>query len=308
VELKIEKQTLIDKTEDTRGMERASEQSRTFALHGWVGLMLIAIFWPINWFMGGLRTQWAFFPLWVGYCLTVDALVLLRKGTSLFERDWRKYIGLFLISAPVWWLFEGINWRLHNWVYDGGELFTPFQFWFYATLSFTTVVPAVFGTAELVSTFRWLKRVKRWVVIRPDRVTTLVFFVFGLIMLVSMWAWPKLFFPFVWLSVYFILEPINIWLGNRSMGDWTKNGDWRPVLALWTGVLITGFFWEMWNYFSYPKWIYQIPWGSCCHLFEMPILGYGGYLPFSLELFAVYHLVMGFLGQRKTHYVQIEPE
>jgi hypothetical protein len=30
----------------------------------------------------------------------------------------------------------------------------------------------------------------------------------------------------------------------------------------------------------------------------MPILGYGGYLPFSMELFALYHLVVGLLGKR----------
>jgi hypothetical protein len=28
----------------------------------------------------------------------------------------------------------------------------------------------------------------------------------------------------------------------------------------------------------------------------MPLLGYGGYLPFSLELFAIYHLIVGLVG------------
>ena len=28
----------------------------------------------------------------------------------------------------------------------------------------------------------------------------------------------------------------------------------------------------------------------------MPVLGYGGYLPFALELFALYHLFAGILG------------
>lgn len=82
-------------------------------------------------------------------------------------------------------------------------------------------------------------------------------------------------------------------------------GDWRPVIALWLGVLLTGFFWEMWNYFSYPKWIYTLPWGQFLHIFEMPLLGYGGYLPFALELYAVYHFVTGMLGEKKTEYVQL---
>jgi hypothetical protein len=60
-------------------------------LHGWLGMVLIAIFWTLNWTLSGLRTQWAFFPLWLGYCLTIDGLVLWRTGTSLLTRDWKIY-------------------------------------------------------------------------------------------------------------------------------------------------------------------------------------------------------------------------
>ncbi|SVE30805.1 uncharacterized protein METZ01_LOCUS483659, partial [marine metagenome] len=47
-------------------------------IHGWLGLGLIAVFWPLNWMLTGLRTHWGFFPLWLGFCLTVDALTLRR--------------------------------------------------------------------------------------------------------------------------------------------------------------------------------------------------------------------------------------
>jgi len=288
-------------------MERAEIRSRTLPLHGWIGFGLVILFWGLNWGLEGPRTHWGFFPLWLGYCLTIDALVYLRKGTSLLTRSWLRYIGLFLMSAPVWWMFEALNARLQNWHYDGGELFTPFQFWFWATLSFSTVIPAVFGAAELFSTFGWVKRLGRGPLIRPDRRTTVLFFSAGLVMLALMLAWPRLFFPFVWLSLYFILEPINIWLGFPNLADGTRRGDWRTVIALWAGVLLTAFFWEMWNYFSYPKWIYSVPLADWFHVFEMPLLGYGGYLPFALELYAVYHFITGLLGRRKDDYVQIKP-
>jgi hypothetical protein len=289
-------------------MENISTSDRQLAPHGWVGLGLVAVFWTLNWTLPGPRTHWAFFPLWLGYCLTIDSLVLLRSGTSLLTRDWKKYIGLFLISAPIWWLFEAANWRLQNWVYLGSNLFTGPEFFSWATLNFTTVIPAVFGSAELMNTYDFIKRFKHGPVIRGDMPTSRVFFASGVIMLVLMWAWPKVFFPFLWLSIYFILEPINIWLGNRSLAHWTEKGDWRPVLALWCGVLFTAFFWEMWNYFSYPKWVYHVPWGGWLKIFEMPLLGYGGYLPFSLELFAMYNLVVGLLGHKDTEYVQITPQ
>jgi hypothetical protein len=279
-----------------------------FPRHGWLGLALVATFWTLDWTLSGLRTHWAFFPLWLGYCLTVDALVFWRTGSSLLARSWRKYVGLFIVSAPVWWLFEALNLRTQNWFYAGAESFTPLSYGLLTTLSFTTVIPAVFGTAELMASFDFIKRLKRGPLVATDKRTTLSFFIAGWLMLALMLAWPRIFFPFMWLSLYFIFEPINVWMGNRSLAEWTQKGDWRPVIALWAGVLVTAFFWEMWNYYSYPKWIYNVPWGNWLHIFEMPALGYGGYLPFALELYALYHLVMGVLGRGRDSYVRLEFE
>lgn len=279
-----------------------------FPLHGWLGLSLVLIFWVLNWTLEGLRTHWGFFPMWLGYCLVIDGLVFYRTKTSLLTRDWRKYIGLFIASAPVWWLFELLNLRTQNWTYIGAEQFTSTQYAFWTTLSFTTVIPAVFGSAEFFASFGFLKRLKSGPVIDTDNRTTTGFFLLGWTMLALMLAWPKVFFPFLWLSVYFILEPINLWLGNRSLANWTKTGDWRPAIALWFGILLTAFFWEMWNYYAYPKWIYHVPYADWIHIFEMPLLGYGGYLPFALELYALYHLIAGLVGGKTSHYVKISAE
>jgi len=284
-----------------------SSQPR-FAWHGWLGLGLIALFWPLNWLLNGPRTHWGFFPLWLGYCLCVDALVLCRRGTSLLTRGWRRYLSLFLVSAPAWWLFEIINWRVQNWHYAGRQLFTDLEYAALASLSFSTVMPAVFGTAELVATFDFVRKLKRGPRIQPRRPTPLIFLCIGLAMLGLMLAWPLYFFPFTWLSVLFIVEPINVWLGHRSLAHWTRSGDWRPLVALWCGVLVCGFFWEMWNFFSYPKWMYRVPWVDFLHIFEMPALGYSGYLPFALELYALYHMAAGLLGDKTTGYVNIHPD
>jgi hypothetical protein len=292
----------------TTDIKSIENEKPKLPLQGWLGLGLVIVFWILNWSLPGTRTNWGFFPLWLGYCLTMDGLVFCRTGTSLLTRDWRKYVGLFLVSAPVWWLFELLNLRTQNWTYLGADIFTPLQYAFWTTLSFTTVIPAVFGSAELIASFGFVKRLKRGPVIATDKRTTTVFFILGWVMLASMLLWPKIFFPFLWLSLYFILEPVNVWLGNRSLAYWTQKGDWRPVIALWLGVLLTAFFWEMWNYFSYPKWIYHVSWGNWLHIFEMPLLGYGGYLPFALELYAIYHLVIGLFGGRNSHYVRVVPE
>jgi hypothetical protein len=62
--------------------------------------------------------------------------------------------------------------------------------------------------------------------------------------------------------------------------------------------LLCGFFWELWNLYAYPKWIYDIPYLEVLHVFEMPLAGYGGYIPFGWELFALYSFFHGF--QKKT--------
>ncbi|MCE9646053.1 MAG: hypothetical protein K8S20_08650 [Chloroflexi bacterium] len=277
-----------------------------FPLHGRLGLSLVLVFWVLNWTLPGIRTHWGFFPLWLGYCLAIDGLVFRRTGTSLLARSRSGYIGLFLVSVPGWWLFEVLNLRTQNWIYIGAATFSPLQYAFWTTLSFTTVIPAVFGSAELLASFNFLKHLNRGPVVGTDLRTTSIFFIAGWLMLGSLLLWPKICFPFIWLSIYFILEPINVWLGNRSLAASTEKGDWRPVLALWLGVLLTAFFWEMWNYFSYPKWVYQVAWGNWLHVFEMPLLGYGGYLPFALELYAIYHLAVGFFGGKKTDYIHLQ--
>lgn len=273
----------------------------------WIGLAMVVFFWAVNWLGTGLRTAYAFFPLWLGYVLAMDGIVWRRRGTSLITRNWRAFVGLFLVSAPAWWLFEVLNWRTHNWQYLGREQISDLFYAVMASLSFSTVIPAVFETAEFVSTFQWIKKLGRGPIIAPTRLVTLRFFAAGLGMLILLLLWPRYFFPFLWLSIHFLLEPLNVWLGNRSLAQNTAVGDWRPVVALWLGCLICGFFWEMWNFYSFPKWIYHVPFVNVLHIFEMPLLGYGGYLPFALELFALYHLVVGMLGYQLTDYVQIGP-
>jgi hypothetical protein len=272
---------------------RRTEQQVTLAQisHGVWGLILIAIFWPLNWFLPGLRTAFLFFPLWFGYILVVDALVLARSGTSLLARSRRDFVLLFLLSAPGWWLFEIINQRTHNWEYLGREHFTDLEYFLLCSVSFSTVMPAVFETAELVSTFRWTARFASGPPMGRSRRAPLILFIAGAISLAAVWIWPRHYYPLVWLSVVFLLEPINLWLGRSHFLQHLRQGDWRIVVSLSLGALICGLFWELWNYYSYPKWIYYTPGAEFFHIFEMPLLGYGGYLPFAWELYALRNLV-----------------
>lgn len=279
--------------------------SPAWPAHGWVGVGLVAVFWALNWHLPGLRTHWAFFPLWLGYCLTVDALVFSRKGSSILTRSFRGWAALFVMSVPGWWIFEVLNARTQNWFYPGAEYFTDTEYFLLTSLCFSTVMPAVLSTAELAGTFGWIRRLGRWKRIRPTRRTTLLFFGLGMVMLGLLLAWPRYFFPFLWVSLYFLTEPVNVWLGNESLLDRTGEGDWRPAVALAVGCLICAVFWEMWNFYSYPKWIYRVPYVGFWKVFEMPLLGYGGYIGFALEVYAMYHLLKGVFVGREVDLVRL---
>ncbi len=264
---------------------------RSWGLQGWLGLLLVAVCWPLNWTLPGVRTAYLFFPLWLGYILVVDALVLCRTGTSIWTRTPRGFLLLFVSSVPAWWLFEAINRRTGNWEYQGGSAFTDLESYLLCTISFSTVMPAVFETAELVGSFRWLARSASGPCVAPTRALNLGLFLGGTAMLALTLLWPRYFYPFVWTSIVLILEPLNQWLGRRHFLQDLQHGDWRLVVSLAVGALICGFFWEMWNYYSYPQWIYHTPGAQFLHVFEMPLLGYGGYIPFALELCALKNLL-----------------
>jgi hypothetical protein len=278
-------------------LQRFSEETSLprFALalpgHGWAGLLMVAIFWPLNWLLPGLRTHLLFFPLWLGYILVVDALALRRSGTSMLARSPREFALLFVVSAPAWWLFEVLNWRAQNWLYLARDQFSDLEYVALASICFSTVMPAVFGTAELMRTFGWVERFAHGPQVPATRRVLITMVLIGCVMLGSLLLWPRYFFLFLWLSLFFLLEPVCVRLGRPSILRDLARGDWRTVVALGSGALVCGVFWELWNYFAYPKWIYDVPFLGFWHIFEMPFLGYFGYPPFALELYVLVHLM-----------------
>ena len=256
--------------------------------HGWAGIILVALFWYLNWGLTGLRSHWAFFPLWLGYILTVDAFVHYRQGRSWLSQNPGSFAWLFLLSAPLWWVFEAINVRTQYWLYTPIGSFSDLEYYLYCTLNFSIVLPAVLVTTQLFWAFSWLRKIKRGWKVGKRPATVWLFFLLGWAMLAATLIWPQYGMAFIWMSLFFIMDPVNFWLGRPSLIRRTADGDWRLVFALWLGGLTCGFFWELWNYYSSPKWLYRVPYVDFWHIFEMPLLGYLGYLPFALELYAMY--------------------
>jgi hypothetical protein len=259
------------------------------------GLALLGAAWAAGWsglgpplVRGGL-----FFALWLGYILLVDGLVGWRTGSSPWQRDRAAWLLLFAVSAPIWWLFEFLNLFLANWRYLGAEAYGPLGYAFFATLSFSTVVPAVMTTAELVASLapaRALARGPR-LELSPRVLTGCI--ALGLVGLGGVAAAPRYFYPVTWLALILVLDPVNHLAGRPSLAARLGRGDWRLVAWLALGALACGVCWELWNVRWWPKWVYDVPFLGFGKVFEMPILGYLGYLPFGLELYALYTFLVG---------------
>jgi hypothetical protein len=274
-----------------------------FPGHGYLGLLLISVGWPLAWIRPeGIPWLWenGFLFLWGGYNLFVDALNFQCNGTSLLSRNGRAYLGMFLLSIPLWWLFEFFNLFLQNWHYLSNRLLGQPEYAIRASIHFSIVIPAVVSSAELWRSANWLSALPNS---RNFTVTNrmLAFLILtSVIMMICIISFPKVCFPLLWVCLYLFCDSLNVLIGAPSLLRYLECGDWRPMLCLALGALTCGFFWEMWNFYSLPKWYYTIPYFDAFHVFEMPVLGYLGYLPFGLEVYALYHLLMEVTGLKRT--------
>lgn len=270
------------------------------------GVVLVAIAWPLAWFGPSPYSQYTFFPIWLGYILTVDGVTFLRSGTSLLSRDWRRFALLFVFSVPLWWVFEFANQFLQNWRYVQARHFDSAAYVALASLAFSTVMPAIFVTAELYRTFRPFHPARHGIRIAPSPAGLIAIAGLGLLLFIGSLAFPDVMFPFVWIGLFLLVDVINAFTGGNSVAAQIAQGRWDTVAVLFATGITCGFFWEMWNFWSLPKWVYDVPYVSRPKIFEMPLLGYGGYLPFALEVYAFYHLLHKLIFRRRDTFLRFE--
>lgn len=269
-----------------RRCRRHRLQPHPFPAWGWGALAWLFISWYLAWVRPtwlGEMADFTFTPLWLGYIAVVNALCQWRCGTCLLVRRPGFTLGLFPVSAVFWWYFEYLNRFVGNWQYLGAENITAWQYLWRATLPFSTVLPAVVSTIALLNTF-WGAAKGLPSLQRPH---ARLWIWAGLILagggLIGIGYWPMGFFPLLWLAPLLLVAGLQVLSGQKSYFSPLRQGRWEILALPMLAGLICGFFWEMWNYLSFPKWVYTVPFVSQFKVFEMPLLGYAGYLPFGLE-------------------------
>ena len=275
---------------------RKAAGKRPFPWWGWISILSCVFIWGVSWGRFHFFRQFqphTFAPLWVSFIVLLNALSFRKNGNSILTHKTRLFLVLFPISAVFWWFFEYLNRFVQNWYYLGAK-YGPLEYFTLASLSFSTVLPAVASMNELLDNYiEFESCYYRWVKVNVEHLKSLPWA--GLIIagtgLACIGIFPDYLFPLLWVSPLLIVVCLQIILREPHILKDLAKGDWVKVTSFSLSALACGLFWEMWNYYSYAKWEYSIPFVHRFLVFEMPILGYAGYLPFGLECALIISIV-----------------
>jgi hypothetical protein len=264
--------------------------------YGWAGLALLIMSECFLFARVEPFYSWFYSLAWWSYILLADNLLLKMRGRSLLTSRRRELPAMLASSVFVWLLFEACNLVLKNWGYEG----LPRQLWIrwpgYA-LAFATVFPGIFITADLVEAVVFGRRGKpaaseaERADAEPTGRPSRFFLVLGVFLTTAPLAWPRAFFPTVWIGPIFLFDPLLEAFGVRSLSQSAATGRRCRAWSLLLGGLVCGLLWEFWNYWAGSKWIYTVPYFANWRLFEMPVGGFLGFPPFALECWILYHVL-----------------
>ena len=241
---------------------------------------------------------------WCAYLVFLLGLLGWMDGRSYLGRFRNRLVMCWLWSVPAWCYFDWMNF------YFMRDVRTGLRAWEYIHLpevftdrlvgylfAFGAIAPGMFMTAEV------LQRVGFWRLKTQN--TKRKTQNWGLPLCVLLLGVVLAPIPIVvggpasnlaiWVGTWAVLDPINYFCGRPSIvGDWLELRFGR-FLSLFFGGLVCGFLWEFWNYWSFTKWIYHLPFLGRLEgvrYFEMPVMGLIGFPAFALETWAMWQTAL----------------
>jgi hypothetical protein len=270
--------------------------NKTFPAYGVFGILLLILSELLSLRKVDPFYSWFYCFAWWSYILTIDAIIHRIKGNSLIANRTKEFFLMTPWSIFIWLIFEGANLFLENWYYIN----LPHSFaerWLGYAIAYATVLPGLFETTELLESLGLFKKaITKKILI--SRATHILLILLGTICLASSILIPQYFFPSIWMGFIFLLEPFNYWFGGRSLLKDLEEGNPRKIYLLLMAGLICGFLWEFWNFWALSKWIYTVPFFEKLKGFEMPYLGFLGFLPFAIQAYVMYNFISLFRFRR----------
>jgi hypothetical protein len=231
---------------------------------------------------------WFYCFAWWSFILVIDSLNFrIRKASPLSESA-KTFLFSAFISVFVWLIFELFNLRLKNWSYHDLPSHL-FERWLGYFIAFASVIPAL---REISYFIEGLQKKKSFALFRlkasPNFLKLCVSL--GVLFIFLAIGWPGLFFPLIWLCFILLLEPLNYWLKNVTFLADLEGKNWTRIWSWILAGLAAGILWELWNFFAGSHWEYSLPYLNFWRVFQMPVFGYTGFMPFALEIYAFYQL------------------
>jgi hypothetical protein len=233
-------------------------------------------------------SAWLYHFAWWPLILFLDALLWRATGRSRLWARPGEFLRLAGFSVTVWLIFEAFNLYLLNWRYVHLEPRLWLR-WPGYVLAFATVLPGILFTADVLAD----RGVGSGVTGRPRRPGPWqpVFLLVGAACLVLPFLAPRYAFPLIWVAFFFLLDPILDLMTGDSLTRRFLAGERQRHLCLLLAGLLCGLWWELWNYPARAKWVYTLPVLNFGKVFEMPVLGYLGFMPFALECAILYNFL-----------------
>jgi hypothetical protein len=233
--------------------------------------------------------QYLYFFAWYPYLLFLDGLLFRLEGKSWLRQRPREFLRLGGWSVTVWLIFEAANLALKNWAYVGLTSVRWLRWGGYA-LAFATVLPGILLTAQvLMALGAWKGRRGR--PLAPGRAWEPLSLLGGTAFLVLPLTFPRYAFPLIWGAFFLLLDPLVALLGGPSLIKRFLEGERREHLCFLAAGGLCGLWWEAWNFLATAKWVYTLPVLNFWKVFEMPLPGYLGFLPFALEAAVMYNFL-----------------
>lgn len=260
-------------------------EKKRFPLHGIIGIFTLALSEFLLFRKVEPFYSWFYSFAWWSYILTLDATIYSLKGNSLIMNRRKEFFLLIPWSVFIWLIFEAANLSLENWYY----IHLPpsrLERWAGYFVAYGTVLPGIFETTEFLETLGLFKNAS----LRKIRFSLKghqFLMALGTFCLISSLVFPRYFFPLIWLSFTFLLEPLVYQFGGRSLLRDLEEGKPQKIYLLLISGLICGLLWEFWNYWARSKWVYTVPFFEELKGFEMPLAGFLGFPPFAIEVYVM---------------------
>jgi len=283
----------------------------------WLGsfvFLLLKCTYP-KWFL-----NWAYVPLYWGFTFMLDGIAYKRTGgKSIFNNNPQELIGIGVASVSGWLIFEFLNMFVQEyWYYPNGDNVPVAEFYTYAIFASSALMPLSFEWYSYFNTFpSFVRMYQNGPRIKFNRAMQYIILAGSCIVLFLMPFYPTWLCAAIWLAPLLILTVILDIIGVWTPFTPIRHGNWTPVLFLALTYLLEGFLLEGQNYLSarhhgleavtaYPGyWMYNVPFVNGYHVFEMPVMGFYGYLPFGIYCM-VWWIAFAYILNIPTNFTKYE--